>query len=240
MLVCLNQNSFGTIQAKTMNRHILGSFEIPAGSITIFMVASLSTWIAFYDRIMVPLLARYGHAGGLSPQLRMGIGLLLSSFAMAISAIVAGTRRRLAIEEGLEDQPNAVIDMSALWMVPQCVVLGVAEALNSVGQLEYFYLQMPKTLSSVAVALYTVEMAVANLVGSILVQIVNGITGEGNKTSWLDNNINKGHLDYFYWLCAALALINFFGYLIFCWAYERQGNESNEIEDIEYRNLPSS
>ncbi|KAG7029720.1 Protein NRT1/ PTR FAMILY 1.2, partial [Cucurbita argyrosperma subsp. argyrosperma] len=240
MLVCLNQNSFGTIQAKTMNRHITRSFEIPAGSITIFMVLSLFSWIMFYDRILVPLLARHGHAGGLSPKLRIGIGLLLSCFAMAISAGVACIRRRVAIEQGFEDQPNAVINMSALWMVPQCVVLGVAEALNSVGQVEYFYSQMPKTLSSVAVALYSFEMAVANLVGSIIVQMVNSITGEGNKTSWLDNNVNKGHLDYFYWLCAALALINFFGYLVCCWALGRQDKEPNEMEDFEYRNLPSS
>ncbi|XP_023545603.1 protein NRT1/ PTR FAMILY 1.2-like [Cucurbita pepo subsp. pepo] len=240
MLVCLNQNSFGTIQAKTMNRHITRTFEIPAGSITIFMVLSLFSWIMFYDRILVPLLARHGHAGGLSPKLRIGIGLLLSFFAMAISAGVAYIRRRVAIEQGFEDQPNAVINMSALWMVPQCVVLGVAEALNSVGQVEYFYSQMPKTLSSVAVALYSFEMAVANLVGSIIVQMVNSITGEGNKTSWLDNNVNKGHLDYFYWLCAALALINFFGYLVCCWALGRQHKEPNEMEDFEYRNLPSS
>ncbi|XP_022132098.1 protein NRT1/ PTR FAMILY 1.2-like isoform X2 [Momordica charantia] len=244
MLVCLNQNSFGTLQAKTMNRHITGSFEIPAGSIGVCMIISLSVWLAFYDRIMVPLLERCGHAGGLSPRLRMGIGLLLSCFAMAISAVVEGTRRRIATEEGLEDQPYAVIDMSVLWIVPQCVVLGVAEGFNAIGQIEYFYSQMPKTLSSVAVALYTVEMAVASLVGSALVQMVNGITGKGNETSWLDNNLNKGHLDYFYWLCAALALMNFVGYLLCNRTYglseNRRCNESNEVQDFEYRKLPSS
>ncbi|XP_022132101.1 protein NRT1/ PTR FAMILY 1.2-like isoform X4 [Momordica charantia] len=187
---------------------------------------------------------RCGHAGGLSPRLRMGIGLLLSCFAMAISAVVEGTRRRIATEEGLEDQPYAVIDMSVLWIVPQCVVLGVAEGFNAIGQIEYFYSQMPKTLSSVAVALYTVEMAVASLVGSALVQMVNGITGKGNETSWLDNNLNKGHLDYFYWLCAALALMNFVGYLLCNRTYglseNRRCNESNEVQDFEYRKLPSS
>ncbi|XP_022131895.1 protein NRT1/ PTR FAMILY 1.2-like [Momordica charantia] len=244
MVVCINQNALGALQAKIMNRHITGSFEFPAGSINVFMIISLSLWLVFYDRIIMPLLKRCGHAGRLSPELRIGIGLLLSCFAMAIAAVVEATRRRIAIEEGLEDQPNAVVDMSALWLVPQCVVLGVAEGFNAVGQIEYFFSKISKVSSSMAVALHTVEMSVANLVGSILVQIVNGITGKGNETSWLDNNLNKGHLDYFYWLCAALALVNLCGYLLYNRAYgfseKIQGNESSEIQDFEYRNLPSS
>ena len=51
-------------------------------------------------------------------------------------------------------------------------------------------------MSSNAVALFTVGLAAANLVGSLLVNIVNSATSKGGKESWLSSNLNKGHLDY--------------------------------------------
>lgn len=67
MFLCLNQNSFSTLQAKTMDRLITQKFEIPAGSFTMFMIVTLTMWVVVYDRIMVPSLARYtGQPRGLS------------------------------------------------------------------------------------------------------------------------------------------------------------------------------
>ena len=247
MFLCMNQNSFSTLQAKSMDRHMTKNFEIPAGSFTVFMVVTLTIWVAFYDRVMVPLLAKYtGRPKGLSTKVRMGIGLLLACSALAVAAITENIRRRIAIEEGLVDSPGAVIDMSALWLVPQFAMLGLAEAFNAIGQIEFYYSQLPKSMSSIAVAIFTLGTAVANLVGSLLVNIVDGVTSKDGHESWLSSNLNKGHLDYYYWLISVLGLINFIYFVACCWVYGPAENPKTRYsEDIQndqfnYRELPSS
>ncbi|XP_028077911.1 protein NRT1/ PTR FAMILY 1.2-like [Camellia sinensis] len=133
LVIC--QNSFSTLQAKTMNRHINSSFEIPAGSFSVFMIVTLTLWVTFYDRFMVALLAKCtGRPLGLSPRVRMGIGLLLSCLATVVSAVIERKRRSKAIEQGFQEDPNAVVDMTAMWLVPQYAILGLAEAFYSIGQ----------------------------------------------------------------------------------------------------------
>uniref|UniRef100_A0A5B7BHE7 Peptide transporter n=1 Tax=Davidia involucrata TaxID=16924 RepID=A0A5B7BHE7_DAVIN len=238
-LVSLTQLSFSTLQAKTMDRHIMSNFEIPAGSFSAFMVVTLTIWVAFYDRVMVPLLTKYtGRPRGLSPVVRMGIGSLLSCVAMAVSAITESIRREMAIEEGLEDNPDAVVGISAMWLLPQFALLGLSEGFNAIGQIEFFYSQFPKSMSSMAMALFTLEMAVSNLVGSLLVNIVDSVTAEGANGSWLSKNLNKGHVDYYYWLITFLGLVNFLYFLICCQAYGLSEDEVEEESD--YRDLPSA
>ncbi|KAL6210192.1 hypothetical protein ACLB2K_021129 [Fragaria x ananassa] len=49
---------------------------------------------------------------------------------------------------------------------------------------------------------------------SLLVSLVNKVTSTSSRGGWLsDNDLNKDKLDRFYWLLAALSLINFFNYL---------------------------
>ncbi|XP_044463001.1 protein NRT1/ PTR FAMILY 1.2-like [Mangifera indica] len=220
VIVSLEQNSFTALQAKTMDRHITAHFQIPAGSFTVFATVTLTIWVAIYDRVIVPNIKKFtGNPGGLSPEIRMGSGLILSAVAMAVSAIVESIRRKTAIDEGLVDEPSGVIDMSAMWLIPQYCLLGLAEALNAIGQIEFYYSQLPKSMSSIAIALYTLGMAAANLFDAVLVKIVDGVTELGGKDSWLSNNVNKGHLDYYYWLISILCLISFGWFLVCCWSY---------------------
>ncbi|KAG5604412.1 hypothetical protein H5410_025904 [Solanum commersonii] len=75
-------------------------------------------------------------------------------------------------------------------------------------------------MSSMASAMYTVGTAVSSLVVSILVSGVDWLSSTGGKTSWLSSNINKGHLDYYFWLLTFLTLLNFFYFLVICRLYE--------------------
>ncbi|KAF8393393.1 hypothetical protein HHK36_021636 [Tetracentron sinense] len=247
ILVSMTQTSFSTLQANTMDRHITSMFQIPAGSFAVFTIVTLTIWVAIYDRTIIPLLAKYtGRLNGLSTKLRMGIGLLLSCLAMGIAAIVENIRRRIAIEQGLADNPSTVMNMSAMWLVPQYCLFGLAEAFNAIGQIEFYYSQFPKNMSSIAVALFILGMAVSSLVGSFLVNIVDGVTRTGGRESWLSSNLNKGHLDYYYLLITIWCLINFVYFLGCCWAYGPLENErikvSNEVKELcnDYKELPSA
>lgn len=236
VVVLTMDQGFLTLQAKTMDRHLFSNFEIPAGSFSLFMIITLTVWVAFYDRILAPLLARYtGNPQGLSPIVRMGMGLVMSFIAMVWAGVVESVRLKKAVEEGVESDPDAVLDMSAMWLVPQTVCIGLAEALNAIGQIQFFYMQFPKSMSSIGVALYTFGMALASLIGSLLVNIVNGITSHGGKAGWVANNLNEGHLDYYYWLFGFLNFINFFYFLVCCRAYKSRHNNmlSKKVPETE-------
>ncbi|MCE0481043.1 hypothetical protein HAX54_038423 [Datura stramonium] len=240
------QFSFSVLQAKTMDRHIFPQFEVPAASFSVFLVIAMTSWIIFYDRVLVPLLSKYtGRPRGLCPIVRMGIGLIISCMSMALSAITESIRRQRAIEEGHENDPSALVNMSAMWLVPQYALLGVAEAAHSVGHIEFFYSLLPKSMSSIASAMSTIGTAVSCLTASLLVSGVDWLSSTGGKTSWLSSNINRGHLDYYFWLLTFLSLLNFLYFLVVCRFYEPDdeiGRFSHEVEgkECDYSLLPEA
>ncbi|KAK9988241.1 hypothetical protein SO802_028480 [Lithocarpus litseifolius] len=109
---------------------------------------------------------------------RMGIGIAISCLATAVSAIVERKRRNEAIREGLSNYPAdaVVMNMSAMWLVPQHCLTGIAEAFNFIGQIEFYYSQFPKTMSSIAMSLLAFGMGVESLIAGLIVSIVKNVT----------------------------------------------------------------
>lgn len=169
------------------------------------------------------------------------MGLVLSFIAMGLAGIIESIRRGKSIEQGFEDNPSGVVDMSAMWLFPQFILLGLAEAFNAIGQIEFFYSQFPKSMSSIAVAVYTFGMALSSIVSAIMIKIVDSVTAKGGNISWLASNLNKGHYDYYYWLVAFLNFLNLFYYLFCCWAYGSFGSSKNKFsEGVEEEEEPQS
>ncbi|KAF6140990.1 hypothetical protein GIB67_006619, partial [Kingdonia uniflora] len=218
--VTLSQHSFPVLQASTMDRHVTSSFEIPAGSFSVFAILTLTIWVALYDLILVPIVSRFtGLPRGIGLKERMGIGLFISIIATAVSAMVEDTRRRAAINQGLLNNPHGVVDMTAMWLIPQYCLTGLAEAFNAIGQIEFYYSQFPKSMSSIGVALFSLATAIANLFGSLIVEVIGKLTKGEREEGWIADNLNKGRYDYYYWILTIMSVINFV-YFIFCsWAY---------------------
>ncbi|KAK4853593.1 hypothetical protein QYF36_011327 [Acer negundo] len=226
----VSQGTLGAVQAKTMDRHITRNFEIPAGSIGLFMMLTLTLWIALYDRVIIPVASKIrGKPSHLNTKLRMGIGIIFSSLSMASWAIVESVRRQRAIKEGFSDDPEAVVDISAMWLLPHLVMDGLAEAFYAVAVKEFFYTEFPKTMSSIAINLIGVGTSVANMVASAILNAVDCVSRNGGKESWVSNNINKGHYDYYFWLLAGLCMINFIYYLGCSKSYGPCKSELNNV-----------
>ncbi|KAK7369931.1 hypothetical protein VNO80_11979 [Phaseolus coccineus] len=211
----ISQQSFSVVQAETMNR-VVFNMDIPPTNFTAFIMLTLTLWVVLYDRIIVPLFPK---EGVLSVKQRMGIGLLISCLATIVATLVEKKRRNEAIREGFMDNPKGVVNMSAMWLVPQYCLYGLSQGLNFIGQIEFYYSQFPKTLSSVAVSLCTLGLGVGNLVGSLIVKVVKDGTERGGKTSWLTSNINRGHYDYYYGLLFILNLANLLCFCLWSRAY---------------------
>ncbi|CAK7356718.1 unnamed protein product [Dovyalis caffra] len=241
----ISQSTFQLLQASSMDRHISSSFQIPAGSFGMFTIISLAVWVILYDRVILPLASKMkGKPVRLGAKLRMGIGLFLSCMAMVVSATVENIRRRRAIREGYLNNAHAVLDMSAMWLVPQHCLNGLAEAFNAIGQTEFYYSEFPKSMSSIAAALFGLGMAVANLLASAIVSTVDKLTSRGGKESWVSNNINKGHYDNYYWLLAIMSSVNLLYFLLCSWAYGpcvervmRVSDEGNGFKEEELSNV---
>jgi len=230
--ITISQQSFSVVQATTMNR-MVHNFEIPPTSFSAFGILTLTIWVAIYDRIIVPLLSKHTKKGkGLTLKQRMGIGIAISCLATSVAALVEKKRRNEAIREGFINNPKGIVNMSAMWLVPQHCLVGLAEAFSAIGQIEFFYSQFPKSMSSIAVSLFTLGFGTGNLVASILVKSVKNGTQRGGQVSWLSSNINQAHYDYYYWLLTILSLVNMFYFLLCSWAYGSTEDIKNWDEEV--------
>ncbi|KAK7850275.1 protein nrt1/ ptr family 1.2 [Quercus suber] len=235
MSVTLSQNSFPVLQAASMDRHITPYFEIPAGSFSVFLVITITLWITLYDRVVLPLASKVsGKPCRLNEKKRMGIGLFFSCMSMAAMAIAESVRRELAIEEGFSDDPQAVVSMSAMWLLPYYIFAGLGEAFNAIGQNEFYYSQLPKSMSSIATTLFGLGMSVASLVASSILNTVDNVTKKGGE-SWVSSNINKAHYDYYYWLLTGLSSANLMYFLFCSKAYGPCEEERSRVLDDEDR-----
>ncbi|XP_061359340.1 protein NRT1/ PTR FAMILY 1.2-like [Gastrolobium bilobum] len=228
-----SQNSFWLLQAKSMDRHITSNFEIPAGSFGVFMMLSVFITASVYDRVILPLASKVrGKPVRISAKTRIGIGLFFSFVDFIALAVIESKRRRKAIQEGYIDNPQAVLDMSAMWLILHNIVCGIAEAFNAIGQSEFYYSEFPSSMSSIAASLFSLGSAVGNLVASFLVSIVDNITSRGGKESWVSDNINKGHYDKYYWLLAMMGFVNILYYLVCSWAYGPSAEAASKKEEL--------
>ncbi|XP_060170935.1 protein NRT1/ PTR FAMILY 1.2-like [Lycium barbarum] len=220
MSININQNSFPVLQATTMDRHIGSSFEIPAGSFGIFGVISAILWIVLYDPLILLIASKLtGKPVHFSTKERMGFGLFLSFLSVLVVAAVECVRRSIAIKEGYSDDPQGVIPMSAMWLLPQNSLAGFAVALHAIGQNEFYISEFPRSMSSVASALLGVGTGVGSLLASFLMSTIDDLTKRGGQESWISSNINKGYYDYYYLVLAGFSLVNVLCYIVCSRAY---------------------
>ncbi|WJZ93042.1 hypothetical protein VitviT2T_012005 [Vitis vinifera] len=214
-----HQHSFTIQQARTMDRHLSPSFQIPPASLSIFSVLTVLIGIVLYERFFVPLARRFTrNPSGITSLQRMGIGFMVNILATIVASFVEIKRKAIAANHNLLDKPRAIIPISVFWLVPQFALHGVAEVFMSVGHLEFLYDQSPESMRSTAAALYWIAIAIGNYLGTLLVTLVHKYTG--HSRNWLpDRNLNRGRLEYYYWLVSGIQVVNLIYYVTCAWLY---------------------
>lgn len=194
-------------QGMVMDNRV-GSFAVPPASLASFDVISTLILIPVYDVVLVPLARRVtGKDRGLSQLQRLGIGLALSAFAMVYSALLEAKRLAVARASGLTDRSTAV-PMSIMWQAPSYFIFGASNVFVCVGMLEFFYDQAPDAMKSLCTALGQVAFAAGGYLNSAVLGLVASTTARDGAPGWIPNNLNEGHLDYFFWMMAALSAMN--------------------------------
>ncbi|KAK1289352.1 putative peptide/nitrate transporter [Acorus calamus] len=223
------QSTYSVFQALQSDRHLgRTGFQIPAASFIVFSMLTLTLWIPIYDRIVVPCLTKLtGKEGGLTLLQRMGIGIVLS-IAVSISSALIETQRR----KYYYSRRGHGHGMPSLWLVVPCLLAGLAEAFNIIGQIEFYYKQFPENMRSVAGSLMFCGMGASYYLSSLLVSTVHKTTGGGGRRNWLAEDLNEGRLDWYYYLGAGMGVLNFL-YFLCCARWYRYKGISPSLEAAE-------
>lgn len=203
------------------------NFKIPASSMSSFDILSVALFIFAYRRFLDPLFARLNKTEpnkGLTELQRMGIGLVIAIMAMISAGVVE--IYRLKYKETASNSSS----LSIFWQVPQYMMIGASEVFMYVGQLEFFNSQAPTGLKSFASALCMASISLGNYVSSLLVSIVMSISTRDDLPGWIPGNLNKGHLDRFYFLLAGLTAADFVVYLVCAKWYKYIKSEASFCE----------
>ncbi|OVA04202.1 Proton-dependent oligopeptide transporter family [Macleaya cordata] len=208
----------------------IGDFKIPPASMSSFDILSVAAFIFIYRRVLDPLVCRLKSikSKGLTELQRMGVGLIIAIMAMVSAGIVEIYRLKSAAKDCLNCEGSSTL--SIFWQIPQYVFIGASEVFMYVGQLEFFNGQAPDGLKSFGSALFMTSISLGNFVSSLLVSMVTKISTKDNMPGWIPGNLDRGHLDRFFFLLAALTTVDFLVYIACARLYKyikMEGRDSN-------------
>lgn len=191
----------------------VSNFRIPPASMSSFDILSVAAFILLYRRVIEPLAGRKRkkNSRGLTELQRMGIGLVIAIIAMLAAGIVECYRLKYAKTDCKHCEGAS--SLSIFWQVPQFALIGASEVFMYVAQLEFFNAQAPDGLKSFGSALCMTSISLGNYVSSLLLTMVMKISTEDHMPGWVPGNLNKGHLDRFYFLLAGLTTVDLVVYI---------------------------
>ncbi|KAK7307142.1 hypothetical protein VNO77_39950 [Canavalia gladiata] len=228
---CLAQlSTFSVEQAATMNTK-LGSLKVPPASLPIFPVVFIMILAPIYDHLIIPYARKATKSEiGITYLQRIGFGLVLSIVSMVVAALVETKRKRVASNSGLLDDPTKPLPISFLWIALQYLFLGSADLFTLAGLLEFFFSEAPIRMRSLATSLSFASLAMGYYLSSVIVSVVNNVTGTSAHRSWLSGaNLNHCHLERFYYLMCVLSGLNFLHYMYWAIRYKyRETGRTNE------------
>ncbi|MCD7472168.1 hypothetical protein HAX54_013175 [Datura stramonium] len=194
-------------------------FKIPAGTIIVILMITVGIWLPIYDRFMVPYMRKITRIeGGITLLQRIGIGIVFSIFSMVLAGPIEKMRRNSAIKN---NSPDGTAPITVVCKEP------------------------PENMSSVANSLFSCTGAGANYLSLILVNILRKTTGGRGHPDWLTDDINAGRFENFYYVIAALGVLNLFYFLYVARRYHyktrlvvddeiKAYSDVHELHDIKY------
>ncbi|KAJ1258805.1 hypothetical protein BS78_10G102900 [Paspalum vaginatum] len=194
--------------------HRIGVFVVPPAMLQSSITVTIILLVPMYDKVIVPLINTVtGGTDGITVLQRIGVGMVLSSVAMVIAALVESWRLRVASGGGGGR-------LGIFWLLPQYVLLGVSDVFTVVGMQEFFYTQVPASMRTIGIGLYLSVYGVAGFFGAFLITALEMATATpGNHLGWFSDDPRHSRLDNFYWFLAVLCSVSFAVFLHLCRYY---------------------
>ncbi|KAI3697662.1 hypothetical protein L6452_30757 [Arctium lappa] len=214
-VVIAQLGTFYTKQASTLIRTIGPHFQIPPASLQVIPGLTILIAVPFYERLFIPTARRLtAHPTGITILQRIGFGIFFSILTMIVSALVESRRLTIALHNNLMDDPKSIVPMSVWWIVPQYVLMGISDVLTIVGLQELFYDQVPDEMRSMGAAAYLSVQGVGSFLSSAAISVIQKITARQGDEWLKGDNLNRAHLDYFYWVLACLTAASLVVYVV--------------------------
>ncbi|CAH8356488.1 unnamed protein product [Eruca vesicaria subsp. sativa] len=180
-LTITQQMTYPVFQALQSDRRLgSGGFVIPAATYVVFLMTGMTVFIIIYDRVLVPTLRRItGVDTGITLLQRIGTGIFFAFLSLIVSGFVEERRRTFALTKptlGMAPRKGEISSMSAMWLIPQLTLAGIAEAFGAIGQMEFYYKQFPENMRSFAGSIFYVGGGVSSYLGSFLIATVHRTT----------------------------------------------------------------
>ncbi|GAU38614.1 hypothetical protein TSUD_266540, partial [Trifolium subterraneum] len=151
-------------QGSTMDRTFF-KFQIPPSSMTAFDIITTSAFILLFDVLIIPLYVKVMKRPPKLPgELQsIGIGLVITIITLVVAGFVETQRLEFASKDGEETS-----SLSIFWLMPQYLLLGVAEAFVNVAQMNFFTSETPDGLEGLGMGLSMFSSAIGCYVGNFL------------------------------------------------------------------------
>ncbi|KAJ1429778.1 Proton-dependent oligopeptide transporter family [Sesbania bispinosa] len=222
-------------QGATLERRLGPNFHFPAASLWSFVTITVLIVLPIYDLYFTPFMRRRtGNHRGITLLQRIGIGVAIQVIAIAITYVVEIRRMDVILKQHIVG-PEEVVPMSIFWLLPQNILLGVADAFLVTGLLEFFYDQSPEEMKVLGTTFYTSMVASGNYFNSFLVTVIDIFTRKMGHKSWIGNNLNDCRLDYYYAFLFVISALNFG---VFLWVssgyiYKKENTITTEVNDLD-------
>jgi len=226
-------NTLFVKQGTTLDRRVGPHFAIPPASLQGFVTISMLVSVVLYDRAFMPLARRAtGNPRGISLLQRMGVGLVIHIAIMGIASVTERHRLAVAREHGIRDSrgPGATIPLTIFVLLPQFVLMGVADAFLEVAKIEFFYDQAPEGMKSLGTSYAMTSLGVGNFLSSALLSTVSRVTQRHGRAGWVLNNLNASRLDKYYAFFAVLNCANLLVFFVVCRLYVYNAEVSRVVD----------
>ncbi|KAL2945977.1 hypothetical protein AAZX31_U015500 [Glycine max] len=208
-----------SIQQGTLMNTYIGKLNIPAASIPIIPLVFMTLLIPVYEFAFIPLVRRItGHPNGITELQRVGVGLVLSAISMVIAGVIEVKRKH-------EFNDHNQHRISLFWLSFHYAIFGIADMFTLVGLLEFFYKEAPQGMRSLSTSFSFLSLSIGYYLSTAFVELINLVTSKigKSKKGWLEGrDLNRNHVQLFYWFLAILSLINFLIYLMCAKWYKYQ------------------
>ncbi|XP_007943212.2 solute carrier family 15 member 3 [Orycteropus afer afer] len=203
-------------------------YLIPEAWLLLANVVVVLILVPLKDRWLDPFLLRHNWLPSVLK--KMALGMLFGFTSIMVAGYLELERLKyIRRNETVSQQIGQVMyyaaPLSIGWQIPQYLLIGISEIFASISGLEFAYSEAPRSMKGAVMGIFFCLSGVGSLLGSGLVALLSLPGG------WLhcpedSGNINKCHMDFYFFLLAGIQAATFFLFLWIAGRYERAAQAS--------------